>query len=31
LARLPTPRDQAFTLLRIGVTTAFELFWRYCL
>jgi hypothetical protein len=41
LARLPTRRDQAFTPLRIVVTTAFgtaalvilwcEIFWRYCL
>lgn len=41
LARLPSRRDQAFTPLRIVVTTAFgtaalvilwfELFWRYCL
>jgi hypothetical protein len=41
LARLPTRRDQAFTPLRIVVTTAFstaalviiwfEVFWRYCL
>jgi hypothetical protein len=41
LLRLPTRRDQAFTPLRIVVTTAFgtaalvilwfELFWRYCL
>jgi len=41
LARLPTCQDQAFTPLRIVVTTAFstaalvilwfELFWRYCL
>jgi hypothetical protein len=41
LARLPTRRDQAFTPLRIVVTTAlttativilwFEAFWRHCL
>ena len=41
LAGLPTRRDQAFTLLRIVVTTAlstaaivilwFEAFWRHCL
>jgi hypothetical protein len=41
LARLPTRRDEAFTPLRIVVTTAFstaalviiwfEVFWRYCL
>jgi hypothetical protein len=41
LARLPTRRDQAFTPLRIVVTTAFstaalviiwlEVFWRHCL
>jgi hypothetical protein len=41
IARLPTRRDQAFTPLRIVVTTAFcaatlvilwfELFWRHCL
>jgi hypothetical protein len=41
LARLPTRKDQAFTPLRIVLTTAlttativilwFELFWRHCL
>ena len=41
IARIPTRRDQAFTLLRIVVTTAlstaaivilwFEAFWRHCL